>query len=241
MPRRLSDEIMDDPAVPREDLETSLHYLRVINRRWGGVEALLRHLRAWSAHWPKDRPITLLDIATGSGDVPLAAVDWARRAGFDLRVTGVDLHETTLACAREHIARHPDLAPSITIERADALRLTDLFAPGSFDYVHAGLFLHHLPDLEVLTVLRIMDRLARAGIVWNDLVRSALCRAIVGVAVVGRPRIIRHDAIASVNAGFSRREVLDIAHRLDLDYARYRRGPMVHRFTLAGEKLGAWR
>jgi 2-polyprenyl-3-methyl-5-hydroxy-6-metoxy-1,4-benzoquinol methylase len=240
MRRRLTPEIMDDPAVPRDELETSLRYLRVINRRWGGAEALLRHLRVWSVRWPKDRPVTLLDIATGSADLPLAAVAWARGAGFDLRVTGVDLHETTLDCARRHVADHPALAGSITLERGDARTLMEKFPPGAFDYVHAGLFLHHLPEIEVLTVLRIMDRLARAGIVWNDLVRSRLCRLVVGLAVVGRARMVRHDATVSVEAGFTRAEVRDFAKRLDLGYARYRRGPMVHRFTLAGERQGAW-
>jgi 2-polyprenyl-3-methyl-5-hydroxy-6-metoxy-1,4-benzoquinol methylase len=241
MRRRLTPELMDDPRVPRDQLEMSLRYLRAINRRWGGAAALLRHLREWSRAWPKDRPVTLLDIATGSADLPLAAVAWAREAGFDLRVTGVDLHETTLDCARRHVAEHPGLAGSISLERADARALMERFPAGSFDYVHAGLFLHHLPDLEVLTVLRIMDRIARAGIVWNDLVRSRLCRLVVGAAVLGRSRIVRHDAIVSVEAGFTKTEVLDFARRLDLGYARYRRGPMVHRFTLAGERPGAWR
>jgi hypothetical protein len=240
MRRVLTPEIMDDPGVAREDLETSLRYLRLINVRWGGAEALLRHLRSWSRRWPKDRAITLLDVATGSADLPLAAVALARSAGFDLRVTGVELHETTLDLARSHVGEHPELASSITLERADARGLMDRFKPGAFDYVHAGLFLHHLPELEVLTVLRIMDRLARAGLVWNDLVRSRVCRWVVGLAVVGRPRIIKHDATVSVEAGFTKAEVLDFARRLDLGYARYRRGPMVHRFTLAGEKPGAW-
>jgi SAM-dependent methyltransferase len=239
MRRTLTPEIMDDPAVPRAELETSLHYLRVINTHWGGAAALLRHLKPWSARWPRDRPVTILDVGTGSADLPLAVVAWARSAGFDLRITAVDLHETVLDCARANIAQHPDLARSIDFVRADARRLTDLFTPGSFDYITTSLFLHHLPELDILTVLRIMDRLARAGMIWNDLVRSPLCRLIVAAAVIGRPAIVRHDAKVSVEAGFTAREVRDFARRLDLDYLAFHRGPLHYRFTLAGETPGA--
>jgi ubiquinone/menaquinone biosynthesis C-methylase UbiE len=79
--------------------------------------------------------VTLLDVATGSADLPLAATRWARRAGFQLRVTGVDKHHATLALAREHVKDEVELRP------ADALELDTYFMPGSFDYVHAGLFL----------------------------------------------------------------------------------------------------
>lgn len=236
---------MDDPAVPRDDLARSLRYLRLVNRWAGGASALIGLLSRWSRRWPRDRPISLLDIATGSADIPVAARRWALSRGFDLRVTGVDVHETTLAEAGAFLARvaerEPPVAEGIALVRADARRLLDLYAPGSFDYVHAALFLHHLPDLEAATVLAIMGRLARAGIVWSDLVRSRLMRAAVSLSTIGQPVIIRHDARVSVEAGFTRAEVEDLARRLDLRYARYRRPFGVwYRFTFAGEKPGAW-
>jgi hypothetical protein len=150
-------------------------------------------------------------------------------------VTGVDLHGTTLELARRHVAG----ADGIELAQANALKLMDRFTPGSFDYVHAGMFLHHLPFIEVLTVLRIMDRLARAGLVWNDLVRSRVALGLLRPMLVGRPHIVRHDAVASVRAGFTRREVMDFAGRVGLDYVRYHT-VLAYRFTLSGEKPGAW-
>jgi 2-polyprenyl-3-methyl-5-hydroxy-6-metoxy-1,4-benzoquinol methylase len=184
--------------------------------------------------------VTLLDIATGSADLPIAAVRWARKAGFDLRVTGIDLHATTLELAREHLGRNRDVADAITLEPGDALRLSDRFAARSFDYVHAGLFLHHLSDLEALTVLSIMDKLARAGIVWNDLPRTRIALGVTYLITLPTPAIVRHDATVSVRAGFSRDEVVDMARRLELAYAKYHLDFGAQRFTLAGEKPGAW-
>jgi len=236
VPRVLTPERMDEPDVPRDELADSLAYLRAVNRRLGGVSALLAHLKRWSRRWPTDRPVTLLDIATGSADLPVAARAWAESAGFDLRITGVDAHPTTLDLAREHVGDRE----GITLIEADALRLTDRFEPGAFDYVHAGLFLHHLPDIEVATMLRIMDRLCARGLVWNDLVRSPLATVAIRLLTIGQPQIVRHDAIVSVDAGFTKREATDVARRVGLDYVGYSWSLFTHRFTIAGEKPDAW-
>ncbi len=232
---------MDQPDVPRGELAAALRFIRFVNRRLGGERALLGHLKRWSRNWPRDRVVTLLDVATGSADLPVAAVRWARERGFDLRVTGVDLHATTLEFAREHVDRNRDVADAVTLIEADALKLTDRFASESFDYVHAGLFLHHLGELEALTMLRIMDRLARVGIVWNDLVRSAKALAVTRLVTLATSPIVRHDATMSVRTGFTRKEVLDMASRLELSYVDFRCDVLSQRFTLAGERAHAWR
>lgn len=231
--RRVSPERMDDPGVDPGELREALGFIRGVNRRLGGTQALLRHLRRWSARWEPGRSVTLLDIGTGSADLPIAARAWAERAGFDLRITGVDLHERTLEVAREQVKGRE----GIELLRADALELDRTFGARSFDYVHAGMFLHHLPnEIQILTALAIMDRLAVRGIVWNDLTRGRLERAFVGLATLGRGPMVRHDARVSVEAGFTRREVLEYRARVGLDYTRYERMPLAGRFTLAGER-----
>ena len=234
MRRHLSNEWMDDPAVNPRELAQALSFIRAVNRRLGGEAALLHHLRAWSQHWPRGQTITLLDIGTGSADLPIAASRWARSAGFDLRITAIDLHERTLECARSHI--NTSGATNIELLRADALCLANHFGVDSFDYVHAGMFLHHLPDVQVMTVLAAMDRVARRGIIWNDLIRSRLAWLAIQAITLGQSAMIRHDARVSVEAGFTRRDVLDIRHRLDLTYTRWRSSFLTQRFTLAGEK-----
>lgn len=236
MRRRLVGELMDDPGVPRDQLDHALRYIRQINQKMGGVDALLGHLRAWSARWDRAKPVTMLDIGTGSADLPLAVFRWARGAGFDVRITGVDLHETTLELAREQVDLEPGASAAITLARADALRLGEMFGPGAFDYVHAGLFLHHLTDSDAVDVLRSMHRLALRGIVWNDLVRSRIGHAVITLMTLGRPRIIAHDARASVAAGFTRSEAESMAARAGIEYAAYRWNIFTHRFTIAGEK-----
>lgn len=229
--RRRAPELMDDPDVDRVDLDRSLQFIRMVNRRLGGAGAAVRHLARWSTQWPAGETIRVIDIGTGSADIPLAITRWARRAGRRVHVTGIDLHPTTLQLAREHVGE----VPNIELVQADALQLMDRFEAGAFDYAHAGMVLHHLDDIEVMTVLRIMYRLASRGVIWNDLVRGTVELLFVRLLTLGRPAIVRHDGIASVAAGFTRREALDLARRVGLADIAYRRH-LFGRFTLTSTK-----
>lgn len=236
MGRVVTPERMDAPEAPRDELRRALGYLRFVNRRMGGVRALLRCFERWSHRWPKDRPVRLLDVGAGSGDIAQAARAWAARRGFDLRVTVVDAHAETARVARERLARDE----GIEVVEADALTLMDRYEVRSFEYAHAALFLHHLNDVQALTMLRVMERLASAGVVWSDLVRSTPMEWMVRAGTIGQPEMVRHDAIVSVRAGFTRREALDMAARLDMSWMRWRREPWLYRFVMAGEKPEAW-
>jgi hypothetical protein len=228
--RRRSPELMDDPGVGRSDLDRSLRFIRMVNRRLGGTKALLGHLRRWSRDWP-GRPVRILDLGTGSADIPLAVARWAEACGLDVRITAVDAHPTTVELARAWIGPRRD----IELVQADARCLMDRYGPGEFDYAHAGMFLHHLEDIEVLTVLRMMDRLTSRGLIWNDLVRGAVPGAFVRLLVLGQPPIVCHDALASVAAGFRRAEVLDLARRVGLRRVSFHRH-LFGRFTLTSRK-----
>lgn len=223
---------MDDPEAPREELSHAFRYLRHLNRFLGGRQALLSRLRRWSAGWSKGERISLLDVATGSADLPRAACVWARKQGYQLSVTAIDKHATTLDLAREHTKDFSE----ISLLRVDALHLDRCFRPGSFDYVHAGLFLHHLSDDDAVNVLRSMAAIARRGVIWNDLVRSRAAYTVIRVLTAGSTNMLRHDARVSVLAGFTREEALELAARAGLTFASYEWNVWTHRFTIAGEK-----
>ena len=223
---------MDDPATPAAEIARAFRFIRWVNRRLQGSEGLLAHLRRWRSRLAPRA--SLLDVGTGCADIPLAAMAWSRAAGVDLRITGVDNLAASVSEARGRTASEP----GIRIVEADAFSLLDRFGPASFSVVHAGMMLHHLPDDQVVALLSAMRRLARVGVVWNDLSRSPLHRA--GVRLLSLPlrATLRHDAVLSVDKGFLPQEVAAMAERAGLPAPDLLQWRLAGRFS-AGFMVGA--
>ena len=222
---------MDSPDVDPAALENALRFIRGINRFLGYTRTTIRQLQRFSLRWRPGQKIRMIDLATGSADVPLAIVRWAARRGFDMEIVGVDLHEQTCSAARE-ATRHE---PRIRIVRGDVLAELP-FAAGSFDYALTSMFLHHLDEDQIVTVLRAMDRLARRGILAADLLRRRQAYAWISMLTLPCSEILRHDARVSVAQALSKVEVLGLARRANLNYLHFREH-FAHRFVLAGEKM----
>lgn len=209
--RHREDEWMDQPGVTPEELTRSLAYIRKINRYLGYTRVTVGYFRRFSLGWNRDASIRVLDLGTGSADVPIAILDWARRAGFGIRIVGLDLHPTTVAIAQR------EARSGLAIIRGDALRVP--FADGSFDYVMTNMFLHHLDEAQVVQVLREMKRVARRGILAADLIRSRRAYAWIWLFTLFARPIIKHDARTSVAQAFTVDELRSLADRAGLEEA----------------------
>src|SRR5262245_3917992 len=70
--RRREEEWMDAPGVDPRTLQDSLRFIRRVNSLLGYTRATIGHLKRFSREWKKDEPIRILDVATGSADIPRA-------------------------------------------------------------------------------------------------------------------------------------------------------------------------
>jgi SAM-dependent methyltransferase len=211
--RELRPELMDRPDAAVAELRRSLGDLRAVNRWLGGSRALLRLVGPMLGE-VADRPVRILDVATGSGDIPVALVRWAARRGERLEVTATDLHPATLEAARAHTAGHP----GIRVVAGDALRLP--FADDAFHVATCCTALHHFSDDDAVHALSELRRVATRGIVVLDLRRSRA--AMLGVSLLastvwrGHP-ITRHDGPVSVRGAFTAAELRDLARRAGIE------------------------
>ena len=228
---RRTDEKMDDPAANPADLRASLAFIRRLNTVLRYNRSTLAHFDRFARSWKPGGTIRVLDVATGSADLPRALLRWARRRGVDVRIVGVDIQPTTLAVAAA-LTPAEDRA-GLRFVRGDALRLP--FADGSFDYAVTSMFLHHLDDEPAAAALREMARVARRGVVAADILRNRRAYAWVSLFTLFARPMVRHDARASVAQAFSPAEVLALRDRAGLDFTTYHRH-FGHRFVLAGEK-----
>lgn len=194
--RRNIPEMMDDPAVEDGEVVRALHELSVINKWLGGYRVSRLGVGRLVSDLPSGRPISVLDVGAGGSDLPLALAPLGRR--FD--VTSLDINY--YSCVRSMEKHHP-----VTAVNGSAFSLP--FRERSFDIAHASLFLHHCTDLQAQMLLADLSRVARCGVVINDLHRHPMAFAGITVltGVFSRSAIVRHDARASVLRAFVRNEI----------------------------------
>ena len=220
---------MDQPGIEPEFIQTSLRFIRTVNATLGYTRVTLSHLKEFSKRWNRKQPISILDVATGSADIPLAISNWARGAGFQVRIVGIDLHALTSGVARDRTRGDP----LIRILRGNAMELP--FEDASFDYVLTNMFIHHLDEDPVVRVFQEMNRVAKRGVIIADLLRDRRAYIWATLFTTFASKRLQHDARVSVAQAFNRDEILSLARRAGVDYVQYFRH-FAHRFVLAGEK-----
>jgi len=195
--RRRGREVLDDLTVDARIVTRSLADVARANTLFGGARAVLAELDAvLRTHGP--RPLTVLDVGTGIGDIPARARAWARARGVHLTTVGLDGSEALAraACSAEH-----------PVVRADALAIP--VRDRSVDVVLCSQLLHHFDDDTGVRLLRELDRVARLRVIVSDLRRSWLAAAGIWVASfpLGFHPVSRHDGVVSVLRGFTRHEL----------------------------------
>jgi ubiquinone/menaquinone biosynthesis C-methylase UbiE len=175
---------------------------------------------------------SILDVGTGAADIPLALLDPGRRRGQRRHVTAVDSRAEVIAAARaldERLLTEPDLV----LEVADGRSLP--YEDGAFDVAHTSLVLHHLEPADAVACLEELARVARVGVVVNDLVRSRL--TLTGAWLASRiftmNRYSRHDAPLSARRAYSRPELRDLLAAARLRVVADISGVAGHRRALA--------
>lgn len=198
-------ELMDRPQPVSRELEVDLRNLRHLNRYFGSY-ALVRHfLRRWISHGDS---IRVLDLATGSGDIPRLVVDHARAVGATVQVTAVDQQPSTIEIARGLSATYPE----IEYVEGDVLRFE---ADQPYDIVLCSLALHHFAEEDAVRLLARARALSCRFVLVADLRRGALASAGVYLltALIYREPMTQTDGRLSAARAFSYAEFGALAHR----------------------------
>ena len=196
---------MDRPQPVTRELERDLANLRSFNR-WFGGHGLVRHfLRRWLK--PNDKA-RILDVATGSGDIPRLIADHARRQDVSVQIDAIDQQESTIGIARRLSAAYPEI-------RFSCANLFEWDPAEGYDIVFCSLTLHHFTTDDAVRALEKIRELSRARVLVADLRRARwLTFAVYLVTATIYPdEMTKTDARLSAARAFSFLEMRKLAER----------------------------
>ena len=228
--RTTKPELLDEDGHPEADLRANLRDIRRVNKLFGGTTAILDHL-------PRIVPVgttrlSVLDLGTGSADIPVAVAAWAAKQNLAVRIVASDYSPDILAIAADSVRDRPE----ISLERFDARAVP--LPDRSFDIVLCSLALHHFDPDDAVTVLKEMDRLSRQGWIMNDLRRSALGYRLTWLAAhtTTRNRLTRNDAPLSIKRAYTPAELQDLLKMSKIEGVRLSTAPWFRMLAIKGER-----
>lgn len=187
-------ELLDDPAADPVAVRTSLGNIARANRLFGGTAAVLYGMERLLSAEPRSDVLTLLDLGTGAGDIPLAARRWGTAHRMVVRTFGLERLRPAARMAH---------APALPMTLGCATRLP--FRTSSVDVVMTSQLLHHFDPHAAIRLLAEAARVARRGVVVADLLRSRTAATLFGIGarVLGFDPCTVADGITSVGRGYT--------------------------------------
>jgi len=208
---------MDQPGLDAARHAHALDALARVNRLSLTAARVWREVRLLAREGV--RPVRVLDVACGDGDVLLDLGRRAHRDGVEVVLTGCDLSPVALARARE---RPGGESVGARFVQADVLR-DEL--PGTHHVTTSSLFLHHLDERDAAGLLARMARAAERLLLIQDLRRTRLgyILAWASLRVLTTSDVARTDGPASVRAAFTVDEARSLTESAGLDGAEVSR------------------
>ena len=222
-------ELLDGPLNDPVTLAANLRDLRRVNRWLGGVRLSADAIDALAAH---RQTLSVLDVGTGGADIPLALLARATTRGRGLTIVGLDSRPEILAAAA---LANPGLATADGLELHVGDGRSLPYPDRSFDVAHVSLVTHHLSPEATVGLLREMARVARLGVVVNDLDRG--WPGFIGAWLIGHllttNRYTRHDAPLSVQRAYRANEMVSMLRESGLTPVRTLRAAYGQRYAIA--------
>lgn len=153
-------EVMDDETTNPEDYARCLADLETLNRLTLTHRPTLRWLDAATRGIPAGAVVSVLDIASGHGDLLRAIDRWAKRRGLRPRLTGIDLNR------RSGVAAAAATPADVEIAWVQG-NVFDYEPQPRPDFIVSSQFTHHLDDDQVVAFLRWLEGHAMRGWSWR--------------------------------------------------------------------------
>jgi 2-polyprenyl-3-methyl-5-hydroxy-6-metoxy-1,4-benzoquinol methylase len=196
---------MDRPDADHIKLRRTIRQFEMINRLFSSIRRQIKKYIFSKIKSDPSRKYRFLDIGTGGGDIPRWIARYARRKGWKITITAVDVDSRIVPWARASVKQYPE----ISVEEGSAFNLQKW---GEFDFIISNNVFHHFPMKNIIQVLRKIDSQAREVLLVNDLKRSrwAYIGFTIYAALFTVNSLAFHDGRLSIRRGFTREELEDV-------------------------------
>ncbi len=209
--RIIVNEEMDDLSLPQKELIDILASLNRLNFISGTAFFLARAIKKIIP--PKQNSLTLLDIGCGSGEVLCKVTNSLQQLDLIVKSIGTDINSSSIKEANKNAKSANITAQFLVADVSTALKNL------TYDIVSSSLFLHHLSEKKIIEVFSIIKERAQIGLVMSDLERSKIgyLMTFAATRLLSRSRIVHDDGLKSVQAAFTRSELLKLSKKAGLD------------------------
>ncbi len=210
--RDTATEFLDRPDCDPALAAASYRFMELVNSHFGGIRLVRRFLAAETVGRRVVTPLRILDIGSGSCDIPCALSQWARTRDLPLHFTCLDMADQAVDMARRQLARARD--SSMTLLQEDVFT----HEPAEpYDCAVASMCCHHFSDAKILAFIQRLRGFVRDSVLINDLRRSPMAALAARLLLAGTcaPAGVRHDALLSIRRGFRVHELRSLLGQLE--------------------------
>ncbi len=211
--RSTETELMDDLTVHGEVVPKTLKELNIINKFLGGNYVTIRGIsKLLLGNGPTEKPIRIADMGCGGGDILKSIANWARKRDLNAELIGIDANPNIIDYAKINSSGYSNIE----------YRVENVFdSPGlngDYDIILSTLFLHHFDYEQSTFLLRKWSRMARIGVVVNDLHRHPMAYHSISLLtnMFSRSYMVKNDGPVSVLRAFSKQELINILKEADI-------------------------
>lgn len=206
-------EIMDDFQLEGDVLRQALDKIAQINQFLGGNKLTLKGVAKLLKKVHNSRPITIVDVGCGNGDMLRKLADFGFQNDLNLQLIGVDANKFTVNYAVDLSKGYSNI-----IYRCEDI-FDESFSELKYDMVLCTLTLHHFKNEDIIKLLILFNKNSKLGFVVNDLQRSPVAYRLFQVlCFVFRPNeMSREDGLTSILRGFKKHELIAFSENLGFE------------------------
>jgi hypothetical protein len=201
MTRRVEPELLDELSANDPRAIRSRRDLRRVNALMGNTGVIASALLEACAGRP---PRQFVDLGAGDGTFMLGLAKRLSPAWPNVNVTLVDRQDIVQA---ETLREFGALSWRARTVAADVFDWLERSREARFDLVTANLFLHHFEDAALTRLLELVSGRTNCFAACEPWRYPVALRASRWLWLLGCNQVTRHDAVASVRAGFAKGEL----------------------------------